>query len=130
VTRPEALALLSLPSHPDPPEARELRRAYRKAALRSHPDRGGSESDMKRVNEAHEVLSGKPGGLFEIDPGPRARKHRRGPASTTKEEQAGELWICRQCFSVYPGGGLGTRCNAVTAYGVCTGEVERYVGRR
>ncbi len=34
----------------------ELRRAYRAAALRHHPDRGGDLETMKRVNAAYERL--------------------------------------------------------------------------
>jgi hypothetical protein len=125
VTRPEALALLILG---DPHTPAEARTAYRKAALRAHPDRGGDEALMKRVNAAYELLSGKGGGLFEVDVAPERRQKRRPTSQArTREEQARELWICRLCASVYPGGGLGTRCNARTAHGQCSGEVRLYV---
>lgn len=34
----------------------EIRKAYRKKALEHHPDRGGSEEEMKRVNAAFTIL--------------------------------------------------------------------------
>ena len=34
----------------------EIKRAYRKLALRFHPDRGGNEEKMKAVNLAYEYL--------------------------------------------------------------------------
>ena len=37
--------------------ADEIKSAYRKLALKHHPDRGGSEKDFKAVNEAFSVLS-------------------------------------------------------------------------
>lgn len=36
--------------------ADEIKKAYRKAAVEHHPDRGGDESKFKEVNEAYEVL--------------------------------------------------------------------------
>jgi len=35
----------------------EVDRAYRSAARKRHPDGGGSEEDMKSLNEAHDILS-------------------------------------------------------------------------
>jgi len=35
----------------------EIRSAYKSMALKHHPDRGGSEEEFKKVQEAHEVLS-------------------------------------------------------------------------
>jgi hypothetical protein len=35
----------------------EIERMYRSRARERHPDKGGSEEEMKRLNEAHEVLS-------------------------------------------------------------------------
>ena len=35
----------------------EIDRAFRSAARKRHPDGGGSEEEMKLLNEAHDVLS-------------------------------------------------------------------------
>jgi len=37
--------------------ADEVKKAFRKAAIEHHPDRGGNEEKFKEVNEAYEVLS-------------------------------------------------------------------------
>mmetsp|Transcript_20023 Transcript_20023/g.29688 ORF Transcript_20023/g.29688 Transcript_20023/m.29688 type:complete len:343 (-) Transcript_20023:71-1099(-) len=37
----------------------EVKKAYRKLALRHHPDKGGSESKFKEISEAYEVLGDK-----------------------------------------------------------------------
>lgn len=49
----QALSLLGL-EWPTTEEA--LGSAFRKAALLAHPDRGGSEEEMKKVNAAHELI--------------------------------------------------------------------------
>ena len=36
--------------------ARDLERLYKRMAARRHPDRGGSEEEMKSLNEAYGVL--------------------------------------------------------------------------
>ena len=38
---------------------RELERLYKRMAARRHPDRGGSEEEMKSLNEAYSVLRNK-----------------------------------------------------------------------
>lgn len=35
----------------------EIKKAYRRAAVKHHPDQGGDEEKFKEVNEAHEILS-------------------------------------------------------------------------
>ena len=34
----------------------EIKKAFRKAAIEHHPDRGGDEAKFKETNEAYEVL--------------------------------------------------------------------------
>jgi molecular chaperone DnaJ len=36
--------------------ADEIKKAFRRAAVQHHPDRGGNEEDFKEVNEAYEIL--------------------------------------------------------------------------
>ncbi len=36
--------------------ARDLERLYKRMAARRHPDKGGSEEEMKTLNEAYGVL--------------------------------------------------------------------------
>lgn len=38
-------------------DAKTIKKAFRKAAMTAHPDKGGSETKMAEVNEAYEVLS-------------------------------------------------------------------------
>ncbi len=38
----------------------EIKKAFRKAAIEHHPDRGGDEAKFKEVNEAYEVLRDEP----------------------------------------------------------------------
>ncbi|KAK0448228.1 hypothetical protein EV421DRAFT_1786383 [Armillaria borealis] len=38
-------------------DQKTIKKAFRKAALKAHPDKGGSEAKMASVNEAYEVLS-------------------------------------------------------------------------
>ena len=35
----------------------DIKRAYKKAALQAHPDKGGSDEMFQRVNEAYTVLN-------------------------------------------------------------------------
>ena len=44
-------------------DLKTVKRAYRKAAMSAHPDKGGSEIKMAQVNEAYEVLANT--GAFE-----------------------------------------------------------------
>lgn len=38
-------------------DTKTIKKAFRKAAMKAHPDKGGSEAKMAAVNEAYEVLS-------------------------------------------------------------------------
>ena len=37
----------------------EIRKAFRKLALKKHPDRGGDKEEFQELNQAYEVLSDK-----------------------------------------------------------------------
>jgi molecular chaperone DnaJ len=49
----------------------EIKKAFRRAAIEHHPDRGGDEAKFKEINEAYEVLK---------DPDKRKRYDQFGPA--------------------------------------------------
>ena len=52
-----ALKLLQLPTSPGHKLVlSEIREAYREIALTTHPDSGGSEEEMRKVNEAYQLL--------------------------------------------------------------------------
>lgn len=51
--RSEAIILLGVQ---EPLCDEDIRRAYRKAALKHHPDKGGSSAEFHRIGEAHDVL--------------------------------------------------------------------------
>jgi DnaJ-class molecular chaperone len=53
--------------------AEEIKRAYRKLALKHHPDRGGNHDEFTKINEAYQVLS---------DQNKRAQYDRFGSAGT------------------------------------------------
>jgi curved DNA-binding protein len=44
---------------PKTASAEDIKKAYRKAAMTHHPDRGGDQARFKEINEAYEVLSDK-----------------------------------------------------------------------
>lgn len=60
--------------------ADELKKAFRKAAIEHHPDRGGDEAKFKEVNEAYEVLK---------DPSKRQRYDQFGHAGVGGNGAAG-----------------------------------------
>jgi hypothetical protein len=52
-----ALKLLNLPTTPGHRlTLPQIRDAYRELALAHHPDSGGSDEDMRRLNEAYQLL--------------------------------------------------------------------------
>jgi len=55
-SRREALAQLDLQ---DPVSPETIKRRYRRLAMRHHPDRGGSEAELQKINAAMAVLDGR-----------------------------------------------------------------------
>ena len=64
MSQADAVKLLGLSSSFS---AAELKAAYKKSALKNHPDKGGSEEMMKKVNDAYDTLK-KSGGSVRLDP--------------------------------------------------------------
>lgn len=73
--------------------AGEAKAAYRRLALRCHPDRGGSEAEFRRVTEAYEAIRD---GRAAPPPPPYSRDmggYRQGPgASTWSTAPGGMRW--------------------------------------
>jgi curved DNA-binding protein len=88
--------------------ADEIKRAYRKMALKHHPDRGGDHDEFTKINEAYQVLS---------DPQKRAQYDQFGQAGGAfggqggaggYGQQAGGFDFGGQGFDFnFGGGGLG-----------------------
>lgn len=53
LTRDEALTILGLPADAGP---QDIEAAFKRLALRNHPDQGGSAELMRRITEARDVL--------------------------------------------------------------------------
>jgi DnaJ family protein A protein 2 len=61
-------------------DAKDIKRAYRKAAIQHHPDKGGDEHMFKEINAAYEILS---------DPQKRARYDKFGLDGVGDDDGAG-----------------------------------------
>src|SRR5437868_2993336 len=60
--------------------ADEIKKAFRRAAVQHHPDRGGNEEQFKEVNEAYEILK---------DPSKRQRYDQFGHAGVGSSASGG-----------------------------------------
>ena len=57
----------------------ELKRQYRKLVLQYHPDRGGSDDDMKRINLEYDILLRRVGNIHEGRDGGDTWEDKSGP---------------------------------------------------
>lgn len=73
VSLEEALQLLEMDRDQVGDKA-ALKRAYRDAAMKHHPDRGGDEETMKKVTDAYDLLKGFRGGPSPSDRADRQRQ--------------------------------------------------------
>ncbi|KAJ7694076.1 hypothetical protein B0H17DRAFT_1057696 [Mycena rosella] len=83
-----------------PPTASEadLKKAYRKKALRLHPDKGGDPDQFKEVTHAYEILS---------DPDKRAVYDARGEAGLSEQGGMGGMDPQDLFSQLFGGGGFG-----------------------
>src|SRR5262249_53974938 len=65
----------------------EIDRVFRERALQHHPDRGGSEEEMKSLNEAHDTL-GDPGARRAYDQQRDGLRIPRGSSAASETEPA------------------------------------------
>lgn len=57
----------------------ELKRQYRKLVLQYHPDRGGTEEDMKRINLEYDILLRRVGNIHESKDAGETWEDKSGP---------------------------------------------------
>lgn len=74
----------------------EIERQYKRAAAKHHPDRGGSEEQMKSLNEAYGVLKDKSlrNSYDATRPRPSARRQGFTPVTTPTAQDVGVLGHC------------------------------------
>lgn len=105
---PEYIDYYALLGVPKSAGEAEIKSAYRKLALKHHPDRNqgnkSSETKFKEINEAYEVLSdpqkramydkfgkeGQPGQGYRPPPGGQHRQQRQGPGGFQYQYQSGQ----------------------------------------
>jgi DnaJ family protein A protein 2 len=76
----------------------DIKKAYRKAAMKNHPDRGGDEDTFKQINEAYEVLS---------DPAKRKVYDLGGKDAVEQQDSGGGGQSAADMMSSMFGGGFG-----------------------
>ena len=81
-------------------DAKKIKKAYRKKALKAHPDRGGDEETFKKIQLAYEVLS---------DPKKREMYDKYGEDALKEGGAGGGGGGAEDIFSAFFGGGGGRR---------------------
>jgi curved DNA-binding protein CbpA len=74
-----------------------LKKAYRDASMKHHPDRGGTKESMQKVNEAYEVLR-KHKGVY-VSPADRAEKDLKAEQAAAIMEQGLRQGFNEQAFT-------------------------------
>ncbi len=70
----------------------EIKKAYRKAAMQHHPDRGGDQARFKEINEAYEILSNDDkrrlydSGIDPLNPNQGHHRYQGGPQFDNMED--------------------------------------------
>lgn len=80
-------------------EQKEIKKAYRKLAIKNHPDKGGDEAKFKEISAAYEILS---------DPDKRTKYDKYGLEGVA-DEGGGGGQAHDDLFSMFFGGGAGGR---------------------
>ena len=92
MTTSEALSVLGLDGTYD---EKELKKAYRRASNKAHPDKGGSVDQQQRVNAAYKVLQGTEGGQ---DPMSKFRQRREEEKERAKIAETYVIQLFNQYF--------------------------------
>ena len=79
---------------PKDAEAKEIKKAFRKLAVKHHPDKGGDEHKFKEISAAYEILS---------DPETRSKYDRYGLEGVAEDGHPGHG--SEDLFSMFFGGG-------------------------
>ncbi|MBF84598.1 MAG: hypothetical protein CL489_09000 [Acidobacteria bacterium] len=91
MTTSDAMKLLGLSNGFD---ETELKKAYRRASNKAHPDKGGSVDAQQRVNDAYNVLKNVEGG---VDP---MAKYRQRAEENKEKARIAEIYV-EQLFNQY-----------------------------
>lgn len=73
---------------------KDIKRAYRHKAMKTHPDKGGNEEDFKKLNEAYEIL---------CDPNKRKEYDRFGKSGATGIGSGGDASNMNDFFRGFSG---------------------------
>ena len=95
-------------------DAATLKKMYRDASMKHHPDRGGTKEAMQKVNEAYEVLRKRDGGSGFTSPSDRAEKDLKVEQAATIMEQALRQGFNEKAFTQHIEKATGKRFKATS----------------